>query len=275
MNLAENTNAARVFITENHDAVPCNEPNNLYAKKVLALVVQRMRYQKDAGVDEDNRINRVGERPAFAAVMTHEIEELAKEQGFSPERATKRRIDVIWRIMCGFNNGDDIFEEEDEQPVWNPHLADIACKWAKIRLGMTPYYVDEFTAAMKATQLYYQENVTDNRVIGEGPWTLPVVHLLNGHLVAREYTPIAFHQSGERDEQIERTERAAHSNTIWTQGKRALVENREDVIKQLIEIVEDHEGGHPALAGDEPPPQPPAPGPDSGRKRRVCDLSQA
>ena len=192
----------------------------------------------------------------------------------------------MWRIFRGFNNGQDLHEDEDYQPGLNSELMDIACTWAKIRLGHIPYELDEFRAAIKAVQLYYLDNVSDNKVIGKGPWTLPAVHLLNGHLKEREFTPIAFSPFEDEDERVERDERQAHSTQIWVihEGDhsrtrmRAHVENRPHVIRELQRIVNEVDGGDPQLATDVGPPPPGAPQVEedgSARKRaRLMDLSK-
>ena len=173
--------------------------------------------------------------------------------------------------MCGFNDG--TIEEEN---TFNGELHWIAVTYAKIRMGVIPYPGDKLRAAMHAVQLYYLEKCTDNTVTGKGAWTLPVVHLLNGHLVhGHNATPIAFKPGQDDDENCEKNERKNNSREIHVNGNMIKVESRDSVIRELRGIIRDYDGGDPVeIPPDEGPPAPPPPGaePVAKKPRRSLDF---
>ena len=275
VNLAPSIHGRVVLATSNFDTVTLNEPENLYAKKILAMVINKMRLKKNTGVvrtPNSNRINRVSERDHFDDVMAAQIYELADEQGHIVEPATHRRLGVIWNVMCGFNDG--TIEEEN---TFNGELHWIAVTYAKICMGVIPYPGDELRAAMHAVQLCYLKKCTDNTVTGKGAWTLPVVHLLNGHLVHGHHaTPIAFKPTYKADENCEKNEHENNSRVIYVDGNKIKVESCDSVIRELQGIICDYNGGDLVEIlpdqGPPAPPPPPAAEPAPKKPRRSLDL---
>ena len=232
----------QVLVNDAQDRVRFNEKKNLYAVKLIGLIMKQMRLTKnmattpDKNKDKDDarKINRVGERKSFDIVLKKEAESLATEAGYAPEELTNRRLNVIWKIMTGFNSEDP----------FNAELDKILGIYAKIRLGHTPYFFDEVEAALKAVQLYYLEVCKDNKTQGQGAWCLPVLHLLNGHMILRGLNPITFHPNVDKDEELRVNLRAKHNTSIWITSDEddtgkvcCQVETRQDVIDKLVNFL--------------------------------------
>lgn len=268
--LAPHPTTANVVTTPTGDCVHLNEPNNLYAKKLLTKIIYHMRARQEnrAAENEDNDDddevptprragNRIGERRSMDAIMNHEAERLIDLGNYTPEPITQRRRQVYRLVLCGFTT----------ETYTNETLDQILVNFVRIRLGDFPKDCDELGAAVWAVKMFYDDVVPDSNESGRGLWTLPVVHLLNGHMIHRGMFPLAFHQDGDRDEQIGNNERAAHSDTIWIEGERAKVENREVVITQFRDFATEMGITIDEIEDEGPPEEPDAQGPPAQRRR--------
>ena len=252
--LAPVPTTANVLATPVGDAAKMNEPTNRYAVKCLSLVIADMRHRTDnrpARDDDDDEgtpnrggINRVGERQSVNTVMVRQAEELITLGNYEPEVLTQRRLTVYWNLMSGFNSDDDNNEALDM----------VLFHFCRVRLGDLNKDCDEFSAAVWAVKSYYNDTIADSVDQGKGMWTLPAVHLLNGHMIHRGMTPIAFHQDAEQDEQVALTERAANSVTIWLNGEQCKIESREAVRNELLTFLHEEMGMDWEIPDDEGPP---------------------
>ena len=233
-----------VLATPDGDACKLCEPTNLYAKYCLGKILHDMRDRMNQIDGTPGGITRVGEKASCNRVMEAEAERLMDLGLYDQEDITQRRLAVYWRVMCGFNTDNDD----------NAVLDDILVNFARVRLGDINKNCDELGAAVWAVKKYYDDTTDDSNDTGPGMWTLPVVHLLNGHMIHHGYTPIAFHHLGDTDEHIGLTERAAHSDTIHLNGAPAKVENRETVRNDLIAFCNDLMDLNFPIPDDEGPP---------------------
>ena len=273
INLAPVTTNHRVFVTPHNDCARFNGADNLYAKKILALTMDDMRQRKNNSPPNA----RTGEKDSFYNVMLEEAEKLGEAGGFIKESVGKRRLKVMWRVMCAFNS---------DQPH-NAELNEIALDYVKIRLGEIQHVGNEFAAATYACQRYYLRHTPDNGSIGEGTWALPLVHLLNGHLKARGIEQITF-KINEADDDGLRQARAANTKNIWTEipqsypaganvpdpiplvKVRASIETRADIVRELIAFGNNLDGGNHAIAVEAEPPAAAAVAPvDANARKRV------
>ena len=197
-----------VLVNSSGDAIRLNEVKNSYALKLACLILTKMRKRKDA-LKEQKKGVRLGERASFDAVITKEMETMAEQAGYEPEtKLIDRRRNTFWAIMRGFNTTDG--------SKFNKILDKILSMFIERRMGLVVGEFDEFEAAANAVQDYYVEMHTkENKTRGEGQWTFPGVHLLNGHLLARRMTPIAFSPNLDDDEECKTNERSSHDTTIW------------------------------------------------------------
>ena len=124
--------------------------------------------------------------------------------------------------MLGFST------DHDRNKVFNA----IVKTYIKIHLGALPFNRDEFMAAVSACQLYYLAVIKDNKELGLGHWTLPMVHMLRGHMIHVGLTLFAFSPLYEKDQQVMKDERKKNSKQIWINGKKAKVESRDAVINE-------------------------------------------
>ena len=138
-----------------------------------------------------------------------------------------------WKVFVGFST-----PQKEGKPHFNRQLQLVLHFFAMIRLGSAGYgyELDEFFAAMKACQLYHLAVTPDDDAEGKGPWTLAMVHLLNGHLINRGFTPITFAVNGTEDKVLSAT-RASFNRKKYFQGKPYFVETRLDVIQNLKSFI--------------------------------------
>ena len=197
------------------------------------------------------------------AIMEEETARLINLADYAPEPLNQRRRTVMWNILCGFNEYND----------GNQVLDEILSTFCRIRFGDIPKDCDEFAAAVWAVKIYYDDVTPDSVDTGPGMWTLPIVHLLNGHMLHRGMTPLAFHHLGEQDDHVATHERATHSNSIWLNREQAKVESREHIRAEMRRFLTDHMNSHFPEPEDEGPPEegdheeePPA------QRRRVLHL---
>lgn len=253
---------ARVLTTPVGDAIKLNEPNNLYAKQCLALIVHNMRDRLNNGPNTPG-INRVGERDSCNLIMEEEAIRLMNLGNYGTEDITQRRLTVFWRVMCGFNSDGD----------GNAVLDQILVNFCRVRLGDIAKNCDELGAAVWAVKIYYDSITVDSADTGSGLWTLPVVHLLNFHMIHRGMTPIAFHQIGDTDDEVAINERAAHSDLIHVVGTPAKVEKRENVRNEMLTFLNDRMNVIIEIPEDEgPPAEDDGTGEPPAQRRRVLQL---
>ena len=225
-----------VLVNANGDAIRLNETKNPYAVKIASLVLLDMRKRKDE-LKQAKKGIRMGERLSFDTIITKEMQTMADQAGYDhEEKLLDRRRNTFWYIMRGFNTTDG--------SKFNDALDDILYLFIERRMGIVAGEFDEFEAAVNAVQDYYvNKQSKDNKTRGEGQWTFPAVHLLNGHLIARRMTPISFHPEMDMDEACKTNERATHDKTIWTGGVKARVETRTNVLDQykafMMEVYEE------------------------------------
>ena len=115
----------------------------------------------------------------------------------------------------------------------------------------------------------------ENKTRGEGQWTFPGVHLLNGHLIARKMTPISFSHIMDADEACKDGERASHDKTIWTQRKKARIENRPSALNQYKAFAKDVFGKDFKLPEDEGEPTATRVVETAGKRRRSFGFSES
>ena len=288
---------------------PCNEPKNEYAKFLLAKIADKITTIKNAppsdsdseAEDEDEEEvvaspkgkkktpKRISERQIAITVMKEEAARLNELAGFGDgEPITTRMAKVYWHVLKGFTDTSE----------YNETLDDAMFLFVKIRLGMIPRAGDEFQAAMMAFQEMHKTFITDTKFsVGLGYWTLPLVHLLNGHMIQLECTPIAFHQLMDKDKEVEGHDRRKNSKPIYVNRKSSespnkqskskkkkrctletvevTVERRTDVIAEWIEYALIHHSEQVELnLGIEKPvnPEPPAKKPKNAQRGLSLDL---
>ena len=207
---------------------PCNETGNSYAMYVFAQIAAEITKVKTTpppqsdSEDDDEEIaaapaapkkksTRVGERDIAIAVMKREAQRLNSLAGYGDAEAiTTRMARVYWHILKGFCC----------DGKYNGHLAHVMLTFVKIRLGSIPRSGDELRAAMMAFQEMHKDFVADSKFsVGLGYWTLPLVHLLNGHMIHIGATPIAFHQEMKEDGKVEERDRRENSKSIYVKRK--------------------------------------------------------
>ena len=235
------------------DCVRFNGRDNAYAMKILSLLISDMSERKAERA-------RVGEFDSFSSIIKDEGEELMESLALEPEQINDRRVKLMWRIFKGYNSDTETNEELD----------DIAVRYAKIRLGAPGhrFKADEYQAAFEAIKAHYLQHIADNHTTGRAHWAIPMVVLLNYHLISRGLAPICFSTVANEDEHARITERAAHSNTIVVNKVPIKVENRKDVIAALIQFIKDETNEDHVVAVGPPLPQTTAGGSTRKRPRR-------
>ena len=223
-----------ILMKGNGDCIEFNEPENVYGLKVASLVMEDMRRRKRD--DPEASKNRTGERLSFDRVMKAEAAELAELLDVEEEQMTSRRLTAIWNVMCGFKGR---YGNPDAKKGKNCELDKILLEYAKIRLGTNKFDVDEFGAATQACFTYYLGKIKDNKHLGTGVWTLPLVHLLHGHMVERGCQGIQFHCERDRDDSIRANQRQESSRVLWDGKKEYRVESREEMIQWLHEFADE------------------------------------
>lgn len=263
--LQEHRKIATVFATPSGDAIPFNEPKNEYGLKIAGLIVADMRLRKDSaaatldtpkkGDSAKKSGGKLGERASFDLVLRQEQERLADLLQIEGEPLNDRRLKAMWKVMVGFR----------PSPGPNVELDAILLGFAKIRLGVFAfrYQYDEFGAATRACQDYYLCTIKDNSAIGVGEWTLPLIHLLNGHMIQRGLTPIEFSPFRAVDEELHAI-RKTHNRDVWDGDIDFIVEARENVVKELQDFATEVMG----TAIEDPPTGSEKTGEDSDEAKR-------
>ena len=254
-----------VLVNPNGDAIRLNEVKNSYALKLASLILTEMRKRKDA-LKEQKKGVRLGERASFDAVITKEMETMAEQAGYEPEtKLIDRRRNTFWAIMRGFNTTDG--------SKFNKILDKILSMFIVRRMGLVGGEFDEFEAAVNAVQDYYVEmHSKENKTRRKGQWTFPGVHLLNGHLLARRMTPIAFSPNLDDDEECKTNERSSHDTTIWIAGEKTRVETRQGVLNQYKAFMMEVYGKEVKVPDDEGAPVPTRVIETNGKRRRSFDF---
>jgi len=243
-------NVESIWVNDHGDRIFMCLPENPYAKKIAALMVQDMRERKIAFLQQANQndddedpdaaaadarrqIARIGEFDSFRNVIHAEGIELCAEMGLTAPAYTDRRDTAMWRIMCGFNRHE----------IGNPQLDKVLLNYAKIRLGVTPRAGDELLAAMTAVEIYYDTVIKDSRkrnrgrVVGENYWSVPIVFMLNEHMKNNNLTPLSISNELAGDRRAAR-QRRVHSRQVWIQGNPVHVETRDAVCDELRAYVQ-------------------------------------
>ena len=252
-----------VFVTDNdnQDKIRFNEPKNAYGLYFASLMMAEGRRKKDEAPEPDSdpepeegvaatpkkrASTRVSELEIFQTVWKSEYARLADMAGYAPEPSNdKRFMSRTWDILRGFNTDDEV----------NPQLDEILANFVHVRLGLYPFPLDEFKAAVKAIQIYFLDHTKDNKNAGNGVWTFPAIHMLHGHMIQRGITPFSFDPNDAKDEEVRLGIRAKNSKSIWTTakktkaaaddpGKKVLckIETRGSVIQELIGFVNNFYG---------------------------------
>ena len=239
------------------NSFPFNERANKAGLHAASIIVADMAHRKDEAIkalekkaaedaaeaEDDETVDptapqkkkqiiRIGERKSSDTLFRDWLKALVKDGNCAVEGMNKRRLNLCWNVMAGFNSDDANF---------NPALDRIQGVSHKVRLGIIPSKTDELTAAMKAVIACCLETTSDNKTKGNGPWTLPIVHILNGHFKARGHPQITFHHKEDADKLLEPV-RQSHNTSIWfdKNGKRteACVEGRQTVRRHVIAFLE-------------------------------------
>ena len=226
---------ACVLSKPNGDCIKFNETKNVYGLKVASLIMSDLKQRKREETDATAKA-RTGERLSFDRVMTAEAKQLAELLDVEEEQITARRLTAMWHVMCGFKGS---YNCSDIKKSKNGELDKILLEYAKIRLGTNKLDVDEFGAATQACCLYYLEKIKDNKRTGTGVWTLPLVHLLHGHMIERGSQGIQFHCDRDRDDEIRGNERQQSSQVMWDGKKEYRVESRAPMIEWLHNFARD------------------------------------
>ena len=247
---ASNLSMTDVLMNRGGDALPSTYGlNNSYAKYVGAMVLHHMHQRRDelAEGQADTPTTRVGEDISIDYVLAQEVNRLSALARHEPSTPGSRACRLFRSLLKGYNDEGN-----------NSELDTIVRNFIEVRLGITGYDTDEYGAAIRAVLLKWEENngVSAPRL---SYWTLPFVHLLNGHLQAEQLPPIAFHPRMERNLELKRGHRALTSNTIWVINEQnehvqAKVENRPEVIAEYVRWMEDNFGTVVAVAADVGPP---------------------
>ena len=229
---------SRVLANERGDCVRFNEAKNDYGQIFMEKIMDKMAEAKGKGAKGQGKsINTVSEQQTAYAVFFDETAELANEGGYAYVQPNIRHAKTIWYLVKGFNS-DGCFNQE---------LTKVLDFYAQIRIGLIPKKVDEFGAAVEALKLYHNTKITDNKKPGNGVWALTGVNLLDGHLIGRKMTRIAFHPNYDKDELIRTTERKENSTMIWTKNKDnellpCMIETPPEVIAELIKFLSENNG---------------------------------
>ena len=163
---------------EKHEFV-CNEPENLYAMQLLAKMTETASIEKPKNDKSsfDPHVNSVLDNELIRLALLH--------PGFNDTGTlTDREFKAYGKIFKAFNT------PIDER---NKHLAQIACIYAKIRLGRPGYRSkkNEFEAMYRAVSLWilFETGACDHTL---APLTPMIgVSLMIGHL-RQYYTALAF-----------------------------------------------------------------------------------
>ena len=107
----------------------------------------------------------------------------------------------------------------------------------ELNMRQTPETLGELVA--QAIKDHYLQHIADYHTNGRVHWAIPMVVLLNYHLISRGLVPICFSTIANEDDCARVTERAAHSTTIVVDKVPIKVENRKDVIAELIQFIKD------------------------------------
>ena len=240
-----------VFVNGENDAVPINEPGNNYASKLMGMIMYNLRKVQEGSVaiaptpktktscraskrlksppqsqleEGDDEKKAAGgkppERKVACQILVQEVEEMSKEFGWIADDTGKRRANIFWKCMNSF---------KDLSKPYNTGIDTIVFQYAKIRLGQSPYNLDEFKAAVRAVQLDYEEREKGD--YGSGSWTLPIVHLMNGSLIHRGLIPITFHNKLDKHKAQDEA-RKAHDEIVWQGKDRCRRETRPEVLRQ-------------------------------------------
>lgn len=241
----------QVWVTTSGDSFQFNERKNKYGLMLATSIVEEVRKtfdakrekvkanEKSGNMDLKKEACRVGERDSCDRVFLAEGQRLSSLGNFAPEKITTRQLKLCWHVMCGFNVSGNGF---------NLKLEEILLDFCRIRLGICPSETDEFTAAISAVQKAFLRTTKDTKQTGNGIWTLPLVHLLNGHLHARRMTTLAINADATKDEDME-VFRANHTKSIWisvmknnhAEIKEIKVESRPLVREQLTSFLVSHD----------------------------------
>ena len=209
-----------------------NEPENLYGRVILSLSFIKAHERQDQGRaarSKGEKGETKEERIFVGLVFAAEAKRLALLADMNVEHFNTKHRQYAHAIMRGFNT--------DPHETGNTRLENLTDVYFRIRLGYEPYDLDEYTAAMKAVQVDYTSKPFATMSDGQGPWTLPIVHLLNGHLVFRKMAPIAFRPRYTDDEAHAKHAREKNSRTVWINGERAQIERRSDVREQMFQFL--------------------------------------
>lgn len=284
--LASDVPTETVLVNSHGDRVLFSGDKNPMATMILSMTMDKMREEKLAFIEEQNKssepkeksnetnedetaedktkdsamevdeeattitpkkkkINRASERAAFDKSMEEVTAALQAEQGLFAEKQNDRRLNLAWNIIKAFSGKSTI----------NTELDKVLVKYCKIRLGLIACEYDELGAAVVAIQLHYLDVTRDNKAVGNGSWTIPLVHILHSYMAGRGVTPFVFSEKDEKDELLKDEYRAKQSKTIWIKKKPRKVEVRDPVRAEMMKFVtETMEQTIPQPPTDEGPP---------------------
>ena len=240
-----------VYTNSLGDAARFNEPKNAYGLFLLSkcLEAHRQRFlEAKTAKTANDKIPTGEERMILDATFKNESIRLTQAAGFQSEAFNTKHRNYLHTIMRDFN-------KEITNTIGNVSLERIALRYFQIRMGFDPYDLDEFEAAMKAVQLDYVSRPATTMYEGQGPWTLPIVHLLNGHLVQRNFPPIAFRITYEDDQKYSVPFRKEHSRKTYIDDTECQVETRDELREKMLEVLGEHndEQGEAPVETDVPP----------------------
>ena len=241
-----------VQVNDRGDMARFNEPDNHYGMYVLSktmdILSQKKKEASERRLRSDDTDNEEEEdkddiektkstaglsveRTMVTKLFQAESKKMTNDMGMQKDHCTTYHGKYLHMLMRGFNTND----------MYNPHLTELLTFFCKIRLGYLPFNLCELYSAMKAVQLHFLDK-SFGGAEGAGPWTLPALHLLNGHLIARKWDRLNLRLEYEDDEQHAAPRRAEVSDTIWIKDKKVQVEKRPTVRMRMINFLKEVQG---------------------------------
>ena len=153
-----------------------NEPMSMFAKQVMCDVGKRMRRIVDIKATKNRQKSTPGIEKVFSEYYKNLIQAMANEFG-KKVSINVRNVKYSYKIFCGYNTVGH---------GGNPLLKHIVHRYAKNR-----YYGVEIKGkapnelmAMLMSVCDEMSDLFPSRDCGYGLWALPIVHLVNYHIMA-------------------------------------------------------------------------------------------
>ena len=220
-----------VFKNARGDLCQFNELKNLFGLTLLSGLMTGVRAHMTATATIEGKLVKTNQRKPFDQVVTTVVTDLLEKAGCEEVNLTMRHLNVYWKVFCGFG----------KNTLVNVELQLILHFFALIRLGVIGFegMFTEHAAAMFACNLYYRATCKDNKggvKESDTGWSIGLLHLLNGHLIHRGFTPITMGITETAHEALIALTKTF--NTMkWHDGKPYYVESRPGVIANLKSFI--------------------------------------